>query len=152
MNRKGFVLVETIIVLVVVIVSMLGLYKAYSFVFSNLKQNRYYDNINDIYKINVIKKTFTNGYPSSNYIKIESVDCTGYMSGDCTDLYTLLDIDYVIYNNINIKEVLSGTHTDLTNTDINYMKILQNNHKYLIIHYESDNKDYYASLSMKVIE
>lgn len=151
MNKKGFVLVETIIVLVVVIVSMLGLYKAYSFVFSNLKQNRYYDNINDIYKINIVKKTFTSGYPSSNYIKIEAVDCTNYMSVDCTDLYTLLNIDYVIYNNINIKDVILGTHTDLTNTDINYMKVLQNGHKYLIIHYQKDSKDYYASLSVGVI-
>ncbi len=146
MKKKGFVLVETIIVMVVVIVSMLGLYKAYSFVFQNLKHNLYYDNINDIYKINVIKKTFIN-YPSGSYIKIARGNCEDYMTEDCTSLYTLLGIDYIIYNNINIVDVLSSEN-NLTNTDKNYIKFLENGHKYVIIHYEKNNKDYYTSLSV----
>lgn len=146
MRQKGFVLIETIIVLVVVIISMLGLYKAYSFVSINLKQNMLYDNINEIYKVNIIKKVVET-YPADNYIKITSANCTNYMISDCTQLYTLLDIDYVIYNNIDVQSVLASPGT-LTNTDKNYIKKLESGYKYLIIHSEKNDKDYYASLVM----
>ena len=49
MNKKGFVLLETVIVLLVTVIAMLGLYTTYAFVFKNLKQARKYDNINDVY-------------------------------------------------------------------------------------------------------
>lgn len=152
MRKKGFVLVETIIVLVVVLVSMIGLYKTYYSVLNNLNQNKYYDNINDLYKINTLKKTFINGYPADDYKKILKADCTTYMSEDCGALYDLFSFDYIIYNSVDVTELLSGVKTDLTNTDVNYIKYLQDNHKYLIVHYEKNSKDYYASLSVGVME
>lgn len=147
MKRNGFILVETVIVLVIVIVSMLGLYKAYSFVSINLKQNRYYDNMNDIYKANIIKKAFIDGLPTGNYIKLTSSNCGDYISEDCEELYTLMGIDYVIVSNIEISSILSGSHTGLSNTDLNYIKYLPAGYKYLMISYEKDNHNYYASLS-----
>ena len=147
MKKSGFVLIETIIVLVVVVVCMLGLYKSYSFLFNNLKQNKYYDNINDIYKINSVKKLFLTGFPSDDYIKITTSNCASYMSSDCTQIYALLGIDTVFYTGVNIDVVLTSA-SDLSNTDKNYMKFLENGHKYLIIHYVKNTFDYYSSLAI----
>lgn len=148
MKKRGFILVETVIVLVIVLVSMIGLFKAYSFVSMNLKQNRYYDNINDIYKINIIKRAFIDGSSSGNYLKLTSSNCEDYMSEDCTDLYTLMGIDYILYTTDEISDIISGVHTKLSNTDLNYMKYLPAGYKYLIINYQKDNHNYYASLSV----
>lgn len=155
MNKKGFVLIETIVVLLVVVVCMLGLYKAYSFVFEDAKQNKYYDDINDIYKINILKRTFIEGYPTidSGYVKFEPSECAQYgMSEDCTSLLTEFKVRDVIYTTMNISEILDShvsTNIDvLSNTDIEYMKHLEDNHRYLIIRSSKDGYNYYASLSL----
>lgn len=159
MNRKGFVLIETIIVLIVVVLSMLGLYKAYSFVFQNLKQNKYYDNINDVYKVNIFRKAF-NSYPSAQegFLKVFRDDCSKYMDTNCNALFDSFknnnNNDYLIYISENIDDFLNdyGTgktgNSELNNTDINYLKTLESNRAYLIYHYKNiENRDYYASLT-----
>lgn len=160
MNRKGFVLIETIIVLIVVVLSMLGLYKAYSFVFQNLKQNKYYDNINDVYKVNIFRKAF-NSYPSAQegFLKVFRDNCSIYMDTNCNALFDSFknnnNNDYLIYISENIDDFLNdyGTgktgNSELNNTDINYLKTLESNRAYLIYHYKNinENRDYYASLT-----
>lgn len=151
MNKKGFVLIETIIVLLVVVVCMLALYKAYSFVFLNLKQNNYYDNINDIYKVNIVKKIFNfeSIGEGENFHKEEIGACDLCMNYDCGVLLEEenLNINNVIYIR-NINSFLNNPQ-GATNTDIDYIKTLDSTKAYLIIHYENNNKQHYASLPVE---
>lgn len=150
MNRKeGFVLIETIIVIVVVVVCMLGLYKSYSFVFNNLKQNMNYEKINDIYILNAIYKTLRE-LPQDNYVKITPETCLSYMTEDCEPLFSSLEIDNLIYISIGAEDLMKDIQADgLSNTDINYISTLQRGYKYLILHYNKNEKDYYASLALE---
>ena len=61
MKKKGFVLLETVVVIVIVVIAMLGLFRTYLYLFGNLKLNRYYDNINDIYKVGLMYEQLLNG-------------------------------------------------------------------------------------------
>ena len=114
MDKKGFVLLETVIVLLVTVIAMLGLYTTYAFVFKNLKQARKYDNINDVYKLNVF----------STYFNETSEVCQSLMND--------LEFNYLMYTKTSMDSVLAGNTSGLSNTDINYMKTLEYNFKFLI--------------------
>jgi hypothetical protein len=62
MNRKEFVFIETIVVLVVVMVIMIGIYSSYSIINRNATKREKYDNINDIYKVNLIMSFYKPNY------------------------------------------------------------------------------------------
>lgn len=156
MNKKGFVLVEAIMVMTIVVVSMLGLYTTSSKLLTRIKQYKKYDSINDVYKLSAIKdivdkeisdaKTAFNGASACSSNGIETI--TGLLS-----------------NNANIKKVYSdGTSLGFTNAYIvntyclnlssatkslnNYLKTIdrENNYVYLVIEYLKDEDYNYASL------
>ena len=138
MNKKGFVLLETVIVLLVTVIAMLGLYTTYAFVFKNLKQARKYDNINDVYKLNVfydLRNQEVLDSISDNFVVINSASCSAYFnetSEVCQSLMSDLEFNYLIYTKASVDDVLSGNLNGLSNTDINYMKTLEYNFKFLI--------------------
>lgn len=135
-SKKGFVLLETVIVLIVIIVAMLGLYTTYSFVFKNLKQAQKYDNINDIYKLNVfykIRKQSNLDGISSNFVKITSSNCSTYFNdSNCSSIMSDLGFNYFLYTKVGVDKVLVGSLSGLSNTDIDYIKSLEFRFKFLI--------------------
>ena len=158
MNRKGFVLLETIVVLLVTVVSMLGLYLTYSFVFKNLNQTKYYDNINDVYKLNIFYNMMYSDIDTgrNGYIIVNSNNCSDKLFGDynCMDLMNKLGFEYIIYTDKDLDIILSSTSqsSELKNTDINYIKRLEHNYSYLIGVYKSNKDENYYYVSLKVGE
>lgn len=156
MNKKGFVLLETIVVLVITVVCMLGLFLTYSFVFKNLKQAGHYDNINDVYKLNILYKMINNNSLSSisDYKIVTPNECSTYFTdSSCSDLMSnRINFDYVIITTANVDDILFSHGNDLKPSDINYIKTLENNFKYLIgvklYSYDSFEDDYYVSLKV----
>ena len=159
-NKKGFVLLETAVVLIIVVIAMLGLYSTYSFVFKSLKQSAKYDNIDDLYKLNIFYRLMkSKGFPevdSTGYIKITSSDCTTYFGdSNCSSLMSDLGFNYFIYVGTDIDGVLAAGRNNLTNlynTDINYMKTLEFNFEYLVGVKVIDNEYYYVSMKAGEIE
>ena len=155
MNKKGFVLLETAIVLIVTVIAMLGLYTTYAFVFKNLKQAQKYDNINDVYKLNIfydLKKQTALNNISSNFVIITSSNCTTYFNDSyCSSLMSDLGFNRFIYTKVGMDTVLSGNLSELLNTDIEYMKTLEFNFKFLIgvkcdVSNSSGNDNHYVYL------
>ena len=152
MNKKGFVLLETIVVLIVTVVSMLGLYLTYSFVFKNLNQEKYYDNINDVYKLKIFYDILK---PSINtndigYTTAISTNCeiNLFNTANCNELMTKLGFEYFIYTDEDMDRILSSfdPSSTLKVTDIEYMKKLEHNYSYLIGVLKRNDKYYYVSL------
>ena len=54
-NKKGFVLIETIVTVVVLTTSLLYLYNSYSSIIANENTRLYYDDVAYIYKANYIR-------------------------------------------------------------------------------------------------
>ena len=67
MKKNGFVFVETIVVLVVLVVGMVSLYAFYNGITANIEKREYYDNISDLYKTEIVR----------NYINTSSLSGTG---------------------------------------------------------------------------
>lgn len=155
-NKKGFVLLETITVLIVTVISMLGLFLTYSFVFKNLKQDKFYDNINDIYRLNVFYKSFIEhetlpSTSNSNYVFIDNNNCAEYFDSNCLDLLSKLEFNKIIYTTSSIDDILSNP-IGLDNTDINYIKKLDKKYMYLIGIHQKENEKYYSSLKVGEFE
>lgn len=156
MKKKGFVLLETLIVLVVVVVSMLGLFLTYSFVFKNLKQGKHYDNINDVYKLNIFFGVLKDKNPlpstdNSGFVLIDSSNCTYYFDSNCSKLYLKVGFDKIIYTSSDLNTILNNP-SGLDNTDINYIKKLEHGYSYLIGVYEKNGEKYYASLKVSELQ
>ncbi len=152
-NKRGFVLLETIVVLIVAVVSMLGLFLTYSFVFKNLNQGKYYDNINDVYKLNIFYKIMKEkGFPNDELLIINNDNCEEYFDNNCQDLNTNLNMNYFIYTNKNLNTILNTQNENLQNTDINYMNKLESNYSYLIGAYKINDDENYYYVSLKVGE
>lgn len=155
MNKKGFVLLETIVVLVITVVCMLGLFLTYSFVIENLKQARYYDNIGDVYKLNVLYSILDKDSVSNinNYEIITSANCSSYFENNCADLIdSRLKFNYLIITTADINSILASHNSDLKPSDINYFKTLENGYTYLIGFYNNgyqlEGNNYYVSLKV----
>ena len=139
MNNKGFVFVETIVVLVVLITGVLGIYSTYSNVSTNIEKRDYYDNISDLYKTDIIRDKINSSLLSgSGYIQIKTNDsaysCVSYMGSDCNTLLTELNVYDITINLVSISEML-GLSSNFNNSLVEYMKtISSDDNRYIIVH------------------
>lgn len=148
--KKGFVFLETLLVMVVLSIAVLGVYSTYVSVSSNINSRTYYDNIGDLYKTEIVRKWINESslVTSDNYIKINSSNCSSYMNiSNCSDYMDYLLIENIYINNSNIATLLELNDTELSNSLKLYIKTMNNDNKrYIIVNYKRNNKNYYSSL------
>lgn len=148
--KKGFVFLETLLVMVVLSIAVLGVYSTYVSVTSNIDSRTYYDNIGDLYKTEIVRNWIdeNNLITSENYIKITSSNCSSYMSiTNCSDYMDYLQIENIYINNSNIATLLELNDNRLSNSLKLYIKTMNNDNKrYIIVNYKRNNKNYYSSL------
>lgn len=148
--KKGFVFLETLLVMVVLSIAVLGVYSTYVSVTSNIDSRTYYDNIGDLYKTEIVRNWIdeNNLITSENYIKITSSNCSSYMSiTNCSDYMDYLQIENIYINNSNIVTLLELNDSRLSNSLKLYIKTMNNDNKrYIIVNYKRNNKNYYSSL------
>ncbi len=147
MQNKGFIFIETVIVLVVLSASLIGLYSSFSSVINTLENRKKYDNINDIYKVNIISEILTN-VPSDTYTIIDSSSCQNYMNSDCTEIFNELNISEVLLTNINIQTILN-LDIDIPNTMKEYLQTINKNEKSIVARFNRNSENYYASLELR---
>lgn len=143
-EKKGFIFVETIIVIVVVMVLLVTIYSSFSLILSNIKRKENYDNINDVYKANLVIKLFTSDV-SENYITLTSSDCSTYMTSDCDEVMGELGIESIFVNKIPLETILSSI-PNLPAPLIGYLSTLDQQKNYIIVSCNRNNQIYYASL------
>lgn len=139
MNNKGYIFIETIVVLSITMVSLLVLFNGYSLLTKSAYQKKYFDNINDIYKVNVIKHMMK----ETENVSFVKPECNSFMNEDCINVLEKFNIERVIL--IDNIESINTTNDNL----IKYLNNLEKNNKYIIIERKENNNYYYASLKIK---
>ena len=123
--KKGFVFIETLTVLTVLVTVILSIFVMYETVMANMAQREYYDNISDIYKTDILRSKIKRDVIASatgTIVKIERNNCTTYMNSSCTNLFTDLNVESIYINLVNISEV---TDNDFKNTFKDYIKTIE---------------------------
>lgn len=150
MTKKGFVFIETIIVIVLLSVGIASMYSLMSNITTDIKTRKYFDNISDLYKTNIIRNNTNKNLTGSTYLEITKDNCTSYMSSNCNSLLTDLEVERVVINFTNLDNIINSD-TTLPNSLNEYLKTINSykTSKYIIVNYKYNNKNYYASLEVK---
>ncbi len=150
MTKKGFVFIETIIVIVLLSVGIASMYSLMSNITTDIKMRKYFDNISDLYKTNIIRNNTNKNLTGSTYLEITKDNCTSYMNSNCNSLLTDLEVERVVINFTNLDNIINSD-TTLPNSLNEYLKTINSykTNKYIIVNYKYNNKNYYASLEVK---
>ena len=150
MTKKGFVFIETIIVIVLLSVGIASMYSLMSNITTDIKTRKYFDNISDLYKTNIIRNNTNKNLTGSTYLEITKDNCTSYMSSNCNSLLTDLEVERVVINFTNLDNIINSD-TTLPNSLNEYLKTINSykTNKYIIVNFKYNNKNYYASLEVK---
>ena len=164
-NKKGFIFIETIVVLMVVILSLTMLLSSYSLVVRRNNINKYYNRPNEVYALYYIIKlgtTDTNNYISPlTEFYVNSSTCSSVMGSylsDCGTVLSDMNIQYLGIIN-SVSEELDNP-SRYSNGVIEFLKHMQKEESTLTdegtyvtntIHYaigvfKINNKYYYASV------
>lgn len=150
MTKEGFVFIETIIVIVLLSVGIASMYSLMSNITTDIKMRKYFDNISDLYKTNIIRNNTNKNLTGSTYLEITKDNCTSYMSSNCNSLLTDLEVEKVVISFTNLDNIINSD-TTLPNSLNEYLKTINSykTNKYIIVNYNYNNKNYYASLEVK---
>ena len=150
MTKEGFVFIETIIVIVLLSVGIASMYSLMSNITTDIKMRKYFDNISDLYKTNIIRNNTNKNLTGSTYLEITKDNCPSYMSSNCNSLLTDLEVERVVINFTNLDNIINSD-TTLPNSLNEYLKTINSykTNKYIIVNYKYNNKNYYASLEVK---
>ncbi len=169
MKKNGFIFVETIVVLVIVVLALSMIMSSYSLVVRKNNINKYYDRANEIYALYYIMKygtTSTDNYilpldsdGNINRFYTHRNDCAGTEINNyipnCTNVLKDMNIIYIgVINSVEYE--LNNPDTKYTNGVIEYLKHLQKEKvdddgnkiktKYAIGVFYINKEYYYASL------
>lgn len=102
MKNKGFVLMETIVVIVVISVALLTIFSSYNKILRKVKTENKYDTSEYIYMTNYIKENLAdlcNGTVNVNHISDDSIqeysDCLSNNNFNVNKIYILTGLDNV---------------------------------------------------------
>lgn len=149
MNKKGFVLMETIVVIVVVSVALLTIFSSYNKILSKLRTENKYDTSEYIYITKYIKDYMQNNQ-SSLGINVDdiSANITNYLSkiSNFNNLKSLYGVEKIyLLTNLN---KFGNNETKVDAYMIDYIKKLdvRDQDKLLIVEYkrvvkDTDNKE-----------
>ncbi len=150
MKKNGFVFLETLIVLTVLLVSVVSMFRMYIKISSDIENRKYYDNISDLYKTDIIRNYVdVSKISGSSFVEINKSNCSTYMGDSCTTLLDSLKVESIYINLGSLNYLLSNTNT-IPNTMREYLKTINknNNRRYIIVNYKYKDKNYYASLDI----
>ncbi len=144
MNKKGFVLMETIVVIVVVSVALLTIFSSYNKILSKLRTENKYDTSEYIYITKYIKDYMQNNQ-STLGINVDdiSANITNYLSkiSNSNNLKSLYGVEKIyLLTNLNN---FGGKEDKVDAYMIDYIKKLdvKNEDKLLIVEYKRVVKD-----------
>ena len=150
MTKKGFVFIETIIVIVLLSVGIASMYSLMTNITTDIKSRKYFDNISDLYKTNIIRDNVSKNLTGTTYLEITKDNCTSYMSSNCNSLLTDLEVERVVVNFASLDNIINSD-TTIPNSMNEYLKTINTykTNKYIIVNYKYNSKNYYASLEVK---
>ncbi|MDD4795062.1 MAG: prepilin-type N-terminal cleavage/methylation domain-containing protein [Bacilli bacterium] len=118
MNNKGFVMIETIIVVTILSIGLISLYSSYNLILSKASTKSYYDNAEHVYKSYFVGKYLE----ENNYLNFSGNFKDVLIDNDLINIADAFDIDKIYlakgsYSNITSKNFL----LQLDGSTINYI-------------------------------
>ena len=147
--KKGFALLETMIVIAFLAVSLLLLYNTFAGMVSNSKKNYLYDDAANIYKTYYVKEYLLQNNLTSFFKEenIQELTCADFNEG-CNKLINNLNIKKMYLTKYDLKEYDKSLYSADLN---NYLGSLANDEDFLyrlVIEYNIDNSNFYASVGV----
>lgn len=145
--KNGFVFIETIIAIIILMVSFLTLFTMYNKIFKKLENRYEYDNLNYIYKANNVKKALDN-YSDFKYSYLNLVNDNKLISNIGIESEGLVFNDKKTY--MEVLESLQVSNVYIIKDIDTYKKeCLQNSQKELCNYISFDNnmKDYIRTIN-----
>lgn len=108
--KRGFTLLETIVAITFLAVSLLMLYGNFSNMINNSRNNVYFDNVSDIYKVYYLKEYLDvfGLYDLEISSDIKKISCNDFKAQDCDKLVNSLKIKNLYVAKYDLK------HTDIS--------------------------------------
>ena len=147
--KKGFALLETIIVITFVTVSLLLLYGTFTSMIDNSRRNLLYDDAANIYKMYFLKE-----YLELNQLEqymngdIVSLSCDDFQIASCSVLFDDLGIDHLYLVRYGLRDYDESVYFSSFNR---YLDSLSNNEEYdyiLVGEFLVDREYQYASIGV----
>ena len=148
--KKGFVFVETLVVLVVLLVTVVGMFGMYTRITTDIESRKYYDNVSDLYKTDILRSlvNINSLNSSSSFIEINKSNCNTYMNSSCSSVMSSLNVENIYINLTNVESMILSESNGLKNSMREYLRTINKdgNVRYIIVSYKYNDKSYYASL------
>ena len=162
--KKGFVFIETLTVLMVLVTVLLSVFLTYQSLTTNINQRETYDNIDDIYKVNILRDSVDIDYiedEGESFVVIDESNCQDYFKADmCDYLMDDLDAEKIYINFDTVEEIINNPYFDHDNSLREYMKTIETSSvnaigrdeemykRMIIVKFKRGEKAYYASLDI----
>ena len=159
--KRGFALLETIVVITFVAVSLLLLYGTFRGMVTRSKDNILYDNASDIYKAFYLKEYLELDKLNING-DINFYDCKDSNNTYCSFILDKFDVNKIYITKYDLKDIVNKLNGTIYLKDYdkslyssffnNYVGSLSNkgDYKYrLIVEFNRENTYSYASLGMR---
>lgn len=142
-NNSGFVIVETVAVSLVVLTILVVFYASFNLVMSKSKEDAYYDNIEDIYRIRACINAVDRNSLGDSFKSIKN-SVSNLIYSDIATSYEF----YYLKSGTPITSII-----DNRSSFYKYLETLNiNNNSYFIVSYSINGKDYFASLEDFFVE
>lgn len=144
--KKGFALLETIVVITFLSVSMLMLYNTFRGMNENSKNNLLYDDASNIYKTYFLKEYLKiDDLKYLNIKDINEITCDNINISSCSNIIKKMNINKMYI----VKYDLKDFHNEFMSNLNNYLSSLSNkdNYKYrFVVEFIEDDNYHYSSL------
>ena len=170
MNKKGFIFLETVSILMVVALSLITLLASYTLVYTKSLQHKYYDQPRDLYTLYSVANLIDTSSLSDNVIMVSNANSCELNDGkttvlgetinDCSDFMNKINmVTFAVVDDINAELNKKSSETYYDNITIEYLKTLprcyeqkctksSKGRKYLLGIFKREGKYYYASIEV----
>lgn len=148
--KRGFALLETIVVITFVTVSLLLLYSTFTSMVDNSKKNALYDDATNIYKIYYLKEYLElNGLAFyMNGEDIRKLSCDDFSFASCTQIMDTFSLENLYLVKYGLRDYNQDNYTSSLN---DYLKSLANSDDYdyrLVGEFTYEGEYHYASIGV----
>lgn len=145
--NKGFVFLETIIIIVLLSTSLISIYSLTTKLTSSISNKKYYDNVSDLYKTKILRDDLVlSKIYGEDYLNINKDNCANFMNNGCAQLLDDLSVNRIIINFEKISVIKNSTN-DFPNSMNEYLSTFKDSdERYFIVNFMYNDKNYYASL------
>lgn len=135
MNKKGFIFLETVSILMVVALSLITLLASYTLVYTKSLQHKYYDQPRDLYTLYSVANLIDTSSLSDNVIMVSNANSCELNDGkttvlgetinDCSDFMNKINmVTFAVVDDINAELNKKSSETYYDNITIEYLKTL----------------------------